>query len=455
MNLRRVCLLAAALLLLAACSSGRTDTVTTAGGPSGSTGGTTATAGCDGVDLTATDTGITADRITLQTIADTGSQAIPGMANGSIEAVRAWAQMLNEQGGLACRQIEIRTFDSKIDPNETRSGMVDACQNAFADVGDFTLAVADMTPIAECGPTGLPHVPAAAPSALVACNPSTFLAQGSGFACPPAQGARTFTVSSGLGDYLRQQVGGDAVGLFQVGYSSPAYLEIVMPQVVEMQAQGLSGDVHGAKGSDPQSAYTPAVAKMKATGAQFVFNNATFPSFLQLQAEAAAQGATVPHWICQATCYAPAYPKAAGPLATGVQVVLGQLPFEEAALNPELQTFVDRVQTHNTFSMGSWLSARLFQQAVEAVVAEDGPNGLTRQSILDALAQVRDFDASGLIGPVTPADRTPNLCSVIVTVNAAGGFDRAFPTEPGTLNCGTADQQTFDPVQAFSQGSAS
>jgi Periplasmic binding protein len=458
MNPRRLLLAGAiCLLLVAGCSSGRADSVTSAGGSSGGSG--SAAAGCSGVDLQATDTGITADTITVETIADVGSQAVPGMANGSLEAVRGWAALLNESGGLACRKIDVRAFDSKLDPNETRSGMVDACQNAFADVGDFTLAVADMTPLSECtdksgARTGQPHVTASAPSALVACNPTTFLAQGSNFSCPPGQGERSFTVSTGVGDYVRQEVGGDATGLFQVGYTSPAYLDVVMPQVQEMRAQGLTGDVHGAKGSDPQSAYTPAVQKMKAAGAQFVFNNATFPSFLQLQAEAAAQGASVPHWICQAVCYDQAYPKAAGPLATGVQVVIGQLPFEEADLNPEMKTFLDRVPTHNTFSMSSWLAARLFQKAVESVVATAGPNGLTRASLLDALGKVKDFDAGGMTSPTTPGAHSPGLCSVIMTVTAAGTFERTFPTQPGTLNCGKADTQKFDPVAAFSQGTA-
>ena len=225
-----------------------------------------------------------------------------------------------------------------------------------------------------------------------------------------------------------------------------------MPGIQELRHQGLSGKVVGARGSDPQSAYTPYVQEIKQSGAQFVYNVATFPSFLLLQSEAKAQGVTVPHWICAGSCYDPAYAKAAGDLAKGVQIVTGTLPFEEASTNQEMRTLTENVQTHNTFSMGAWLSARLFQAAVEAVVKKDGPNALTRKSVLDALQNLRDFDAGGLIGPVTPADRSASNCIIVLTVNGDGKFERVTPKEAGKFQCGKLERLTFDPVAAYSAG---
>ncbi|MBL7495073.1 ABC transporter substrate-binding protein [Frankia sp. CNm7] len=455
MKLQRLLVVGAAACLVAAgCSSGRDDAAVV--GAPGATASGSASAACDSADLQATDIGITKDTITIETVADVGSQAAPGIANGSLEAMKAWADVVNKSGGLACREVVIRTFDSKLDPGESRSGMVDSCQNAFADVGSFTLAVADVTPLAECvdgagKPTGQPQVPAVSTNALIACNKTTYLAQGITFSCPPSQGARTFTVGTSLGDYLRQVVGGDAHGQFQIGYTSPSFLDVTMPTVVQLRAQGLAGPVYGAKAADPQSAYTSVVQGMKSSGAQFVFANSTFPSFVQLQREAAAQGVEVPHWFCQGACYDPAYVKAAGDLAKGTEILLASLPFEEADVNEEMKTFVDNVDTHNTFAFSSWVAARLFQQAVEAVVTKDGPNGLTRASVLGALEAVKDFDAGGLIGPNTPSAHLPNLCVVAVKVGADGGFERVFPKEAGTLSCAGSGKQTFDPIAEFSR----
>lgn len=453
MKIRRLLAAGMACLLVAGCSSGRTDS----GASLGAEAGNAASADCAGAELKVTDTGITADTITIETVADVGSQVLPGLANGSLEAAKAWAAMVNKTGGLACRQVEVRTFDSKMDPNEARSGMVDACQNSLAMVGDTMIAVGDVTPIAECADaggqqTGLPHITASVAGSVVACNPTTYLALGGQFSCPPAQGERSFMVGTATGEYVRDLVGGPGQGFYVMGYSTPGILEVTLPPVQEMRSkQGLPGALVGVKGSDPQATYTPIVKRIQQSGAKFVYNIATFPSFVLLQSEAKAQGVTVPHWVCQ-TCYDPAYVKAAGDLAKGVEVVLSTLPFEEAATNEEMKAFTENVKTHNTFALTAWASARLFQKAVEDVVAKDGPNGLTRKALLAALESVRDFDAGGISGPVTPSEQKPSGCLVVMRVTDAGTFERVFPKEPGKLHCGSIESITFDPVKAYSAG---
>ena len=104
-------------------------------------GGSTSSASCSSTKLQATDVGVTPTTITVQIMADIGASAIPGMANGSVNAVKAWAALLNREGGLACRQVQVRVFDSKIDPTQSSAGYLDGCENAFAMVGTYALAV--------------------------------------------------------------------------------------------------------------------------------------------------------------------------------------------------------------------------------------------------------------------------------------------------------------------------
>jgi ABC-type branched-subunit amino acid transport system substrate-binding protein len=458
---RMLSVLAVAALVGAGCGGGtRGDEATGLGGeePAGAPGGARGGGdpACEGAEPEATEIGVTAEEITVTVMADTGSQAIPGMANGSVEAVEAWADLVNEQGGLACRQVEVRTHDSKINPDESRNGYVDGCQSSLAMVGTFALAVVDASPLAQCDdqagePTGLPEVTAVTQNVLHFCNPTTYAVGGQGQPCPPVEGRREFQVAAELGKYMSSALGDDAHGVYLVANTSPSTVASVMPQIRSLQDAGLAADAEaGAAGNDPQSHYTPYATTLADEGSNFVYNTATFPSFLQFRNEAAAQGDdSVEMWMCISTCYDPAFIDAGRDLAVGTQVVLSHLPFEEAGANEEMQTFVDRVDTHNTFSMQSWLAARLFETAVRQVAETEGPNGLTRASLLEALDGVRGFDAGGLIGPVTPSERLPPACIVIVEATE-DGFERVFPEEGGELSCGEHRPIELDPTTAFS-----
>jgi hypothetical protein len=457
----------AALVAATACGGGTRDDEATrlddqsGSGAAGDTGDDRGSANgaddaCEGVELEATEVGVSADTLTVTVMADTGAQAIPGLANGSVDAIEAWADLVNEQGGLACRQVEVRTYDSKLSPDESRNGYVDGCQSSFAMVGTYALTVVDATPLAECEDaageaTGLPEVAAVALNGPHYCNATTYIWTGSGQPCPPAEGSREVTVATELGEYMTAELGDDAHGVYLVATTSPSVIAASMPLVRQLEETGLDADLEaGAAGSDAQSHYTPFAATLADEQSTFVYNTASFPSFLQFRREAATQGDdSVEMWMCISTCYDPAFIEAGGDLAVGTQVVLTNLPFEEAAANEEMQTFVDRVETRNSFAVQSWISARLFEEAVHQVVEADGPNGLTRASLMDALDAVEDFDAGGLIGPSTPADKMPARCIMVVEAQADGTFARVFPEAEGELSCGEHTTVELDPATAF------
>ncbi len=456
---RTVAAVFATALLLAGCG-GAERTTADGGLGDGEAGGKepTSSSACEGVSLEATEIGVTEDTITVTIGADTGSQAIPGMANGSLEAIEAWADLVNEEGGLACRQIEVRTYDTKIDPTESRSAMLDACQNSVAMVGSFMLAVADATAVADCvdkngAKTGLPDIPAAILNPLHGCNETTFRSgPGSGDACPPKQGKRDIVQGLALGEALEEIVGEGASGGYMVANTSPVTIGSVIPAWRTLQTvQGFTSDGEiGSKGTDTQSHYTPLIQDMKEAGSTFGITSATFPSFIVALKEAAAQGLEDVRWVCQTTCYDPAFPKAAGPAATGVVAMLTSLPYEEASENEELQTFVDRVKTHNTFSQPTWVAARLFQKAVEEIVASEGPNAVTREAILTAMKGITEFDNDGMVAPFNPNDAAmPPKCVVAVEVQEDGTWQRVFPEAAGTFHCSGTETVTVDPVADF------
>ena len=93
-------LLLAAGLLAGACGRSGSDK---AAEPSGGGTATTAAADakCDGVTLEATDTGVTADTITIQVMADIGSPLAPGLFQGNVDAVKGFEGYINDMSGVA------------------------------------------------------------------------------------------------------------------------------------------------------------------------------------------------------------------------------------------------------------------------------------------------------------------------------------------------------------------
>src|SRR4051794_2702240 len=123
----------AIILVASACgrsgSSGTKDATTTTGGSS---------AGGSGA-LQASDVGVTATDITIEVMADVGSPLAPGLFQGNVDAVNAFAKYWNAHGGIGCRQVKVVTWDSKLSAEESKNGLITGCKNAFAMVGNNAL----------------------------------------------------------------------------------------------------------------------------------------------------------------------------------------------------------------------------------------------------------------------------------------------------------------------------
>jgi substrate-binding family protein len=420
------------------------------------TGGSTTSAACANTKLQATDIGVTPTTITVEIMADIGASSIPGMADGSVNAIKAWAALLNREGGLACRQVEVRVFDSKIDPTQSSAGYLDGCANAFAMVGTYALAVSDVSTLDTCKDkngvaTGLPETPGVALNPLQACNKTDFLYGSTGAPCPAGTGTQTFTETSVYNQYIAQALGSSTHGTYYVALTPPVIKDSAVPSYLYIQQHGAKADqMVGLPATATQANFTPIISKMVSSKSQFYFSDSVFTTFLEAKAEAAAQGVSSKVlWLCETTCYDPAFAKAGGAAAVGTKVAIDTLPFSESNVNAEMHTFVTNVPDPDSFAMESWLGARLFQTAVQNLVAAKGPNALTRANILTALGQVKNFTDGGIIGPVTPSQHTPSNCIVVLNTNANGTFTRVWPAKPGTLACGTTGTISVNPDTAF------
>lgn len=407
-------------------------------------GTATAQSGGSGEAPTATDVGITADEIRIGVIADTGSPLAPGLFQGSVEAVTAWADWMNEKnGGLAGREIKVDVYDSGLDPNKSRNAIIEACEKDFALVGTSAIFVFNTDDLTGCKDatgtaTGLPDFPVLTTEVAHQCSPVSFPINPPILQCDTKDdNPQTYKGSLNATNYLLKKLGKNSLhGLYVYPSDLKASKDSWIPQYEAYQEKGIEQDAtFDISSRAPQSAYTPLIQSIKDNSSTYATQGGTANIMVSLMKEAKLQGVdSVEAWVCALQCYDDTILEA--PETEGLYVSLLFLPFEEAKSNKMLATFLKEVGPDKAdgFAAQAWAAAVLFGESVEAAVAEGGDNALTRASVLTGVQGIQDFDAEGMIGTITPAERTPTQCVIVEQVQS-GEFVRLFPKKKGTFDC--------------------
>jgi len=393
-------------------------------------------------------------------MADVGSPLAPGLFQGNIDAIKAFANYVNANGGIACRKLVVRTWDSKLDPTEAEDGQIDSCANAFAMVGTNALFNPNVTPMTDCvdkagRPTGLPDLAAVAADASEECAPTAFVIPGVADKCPIASGVRSIVVPVGpIKWQLKQHPG--LHGLFLVAGDLPSTVQVETPTILADQETGMVWDgTPKVSGADSQSAYTPRVQLAITKGSTYVYDGSNDVAMVRMRKEALAQGLTsVKVWDCSIACYTQAFLAEGGSAVNGTYVSMGFLPFEEASYNAEDQAYVNAVGLAKVDSFGAeaWQAGVAFQTAVNMIVAKDGPNAITRATFMQTLRSLQNFSANGWTGPKSFEASGPgsiSSCFLILQVQD-DKFVRVYPTKPGTMECSPSNlvSVSIDPVAA-------
>lgn len=450
-------------VVAAACGGGKTtDSGGTGGGttaPSGPTTTTDATAAkCKSEPLQASEVGVTADTITIAVIADTGSPLRPGLFQGSVDSLKAWAEYKNANGGVACRKVAVKAYDSFLSPVNSKNALASACTTAFADVGTTALFLNDMSPAEGCkdkagAATGLPDLAVLQTEPVQQCSKISFAVLPGAGSCPySGSGERTFRVADGPFKWYFQKYGADGLhGVWIIPADLPSTISSSMPGFRYSQQLGIKKDAEfGASGLSPQSAYTPFVQAMKNAKSTYARNGLDYKGTVYMRKEAQAQGVnTVKVWDCSVQCYDPRLIKEGGSAVDGQYTWLTVLPFEDKGSNQTLDNFLQYDKKPDGFGLQAWAAAELFARAANQVVSEQGPNALTRANLLTAVKGIHDFDAGGLIPKTDVGGKMGSPCFIMMQVQN-GKFVRLDPTQPGTFNCNsTAGTITLDPIKAF------
>jgi ABC-type branched-subunit amino acid transport system substrate-binding protein len=391
----------------------------------------------------ADDVGITDSEIRLAVIADVDTSIQPGLFQKSVDAMKAWAELVNKDGGIAGRKVVIDFIDSKLNPNETRNAIIKACADDFAMVGGQALFLNNVDDMVACknkagDAIGIPDMPGNALDNTQSCSPVTYLATALGAYCATRdQHPQTYTVQQG--DYLYyMKKYKDLHGIWTIPGDLKATKNAVLPTAQAGVDLGIKKDGEGfydVFSRDPQSAMTPIVQTIKQNNSTFAKNGGN--KMADLRKEATLQGAnSVKVWACNQACYAQLTVEQGGADVNDTQILLSTIPFySEYKSNPTLKKLVAAVGGIDNVdfnSVSALVAALLFQDAAEKAVANGGT--LTRQSLFDALKQETKFDADGIIGPTDIAGKQPSPC-IVMTQIKDGKFVRTYPKKVGTFDC--------------------
>jgi ABC-type branched-subunit amino acid transport system substrate-binding protein len=417
----------------AGATGGRTATGTAGGGTSAGGGGasagapggaTTPGAGGEGAVAPtqpeggnggATDIGITEDRIIIGNVS-TLSGPVPGLFRGALVGVQAWAAMVNSQGGIDGRLIEVRSGDDALDSGRNKAQHLALKNEVFAFVGSFS--VTDDGGASELAGTNIPDV--GNPLAPARFNlPNNFSP------APLAPGWET-----GPARYYINQFGPEPVRRVALFVSAVETARIsARRERAVLESLGYEF-VYTREVQPNEPNYTGDVIQMRSAGVQAVMWEGQADQIADLVNAMADQGFEVPLLNPGSTAYSEAFLEQAGAAAEGARIDVthalylgGDADVPEVALFREWMERVDPDQDVDLFALFGWASARMFEQAIR----DAGP-ALTRDGVLAALGNITSFDANGLLAPSNPAGKVPTNCFLIIRVEN-GEFVREHPQQ--------------------------
>jgi ABC-type branched-subunit amino acid transport system substrate-binding protein len=392
----------------------------------------------------ATDIGITEDEIRVAVVADVESPLSPGLFQSQVDAVNAYADYVNDRGGIAGRDLVVDFFDSKLSGDEARNATIRACAEDFAMVGTAVVFMTNVDDMVQCpdasgAVTGLPDLNTFSQEVVHQCSPVSYSVSPPQLDCATKdESTKTYRASMGqMRYYVKQNKGlhGVCIGpndLKSTSITGRVHCAAARKVGVEHDGEGW----YGVSARAPQTALTPIVAAAKSTGATY-FNTLLGPAqVVSLRKEAKLQGLnSVEVWDCSRSCYSKQFLEG-GADVEDHYVFLNTLPLEETKHNKALAAYRKSVgpDKADAFGATAWAAAILFHETIDKLVERDGVNGITRQKFLEEVARTHAFDADGMLATTDVGARIPSSCYFLSQVRD-GKYVRVNPKKKGTFDC--------------------
>jgi hypothetical protein len=395
--------------------------------------------GADGetVTLEAGEIGVSEDTITIAVYAAVDNPFAPGLAEGNRDGVYIWRDWINQNCGLAGRNVEVEFYDTKLDIGGTEfpAAQAAACPSALMFVGGYELFDGNVDNMRACADstgaaTGMPDLVVVQGEPAHYLNPTTF-------------GILPSSFVAGLWDAGGEQYITETVGPLRGVFLIPNDLPSAQNSSIALFQASIEGgpvtEVQSFDVGGREENYDPFTQALIDGDANYARSGLAVNSTVRWHQNVAQLAPDLDiTWGCSTQCYDPNLFAAGNDIVEGQYTWLLNLPFEEASLNPYMQAYVDIAAEgdYKVDGLGfqAFVASLAFQEVVERIVEADGPNAITRVSLLDQLANLHDYDAHGLIGPTDVGGRVPSGCQIVMQAQG-GAFVRVHPPEPGTFDC--------------------
>lgn len=396
-------------------SSGTSGSGGSAAGGGGDTGGAAASGTC--TPQPTDEVGVTDTEITIANVA-TISGPIAGFGQTAQNAVKAYVNYINSQGGVCGRSIVLATADDRLDTATNRSETQRLSESALGFVGG--ISVVDDGGAAVLQGTDIPDVTLAIGRVRGALpnnfSPNPIPASGNG-------------ASAALAYFASQGVTSAAIvypAQADARSSGQAYL-------VDLASAGIT-DVDQYEVAITETNYVNVAQQIENAGSQLVITTLEVSGMSKLaQAfEQIGYHPQVPFYGAQA--YGGQFIPLAGSAAEGTTLAVTFSIFEDAANVPAMATFLEWYQRTapgsdpDFFSIMGWAATDML---VDAIADTNG--NPTRANVLAALQTQTSYDGDGFLAPRNPPGKEIGGCFAVITVEN-GQWRRVEPAA-GFLNC--------------------
>lgn len=373
-----------------------------------------------GFDASASkETGVSADKIKIGVISDrSGPVKLPTVSID--ESVQAFVAYCNGLGGINGRKLDLVTYDSKL--FDGLASAKQACNdNLFALVGSgVVFDDLGAQAIIDCGLVEVPAYTATATKAgadrLVQPLPNP-----------------TYTFPTGASEYLASKFPEAVKKTGAISSSQVATAWDQLRRLKEAWTQVGYDFVYTGDTGLSQTSYSAEALDMKKKGVRAVTMVSATSETAKLLRDMKAQSFKPDFVLLGAQYYDPELLSEPG--SEGAYIEMNTVPFEEADDVPAMKQFLDTYAKIDTKVEPTSLGVQAFSAGLLfATAAKAAGSDLTRDSLLDELHKVHDWDGGGLHMKANPGENKRAVCYLVMRVKG-GKFVREAPAEPGTFTC--------------------
>lgn len=369
--------------------------------------------------------GLSNDTIRLAVIFDdeTQGQADQLFRDGWLGAL-AWAQEVNDNGGLGGRLVEVVPIDSRL--FDHRSALEQVCQgDFFAIVGSHSLGDADGAELLGTEDCNIADFAGQVYGSRRAASPVTLLSN------PFLNDVR----QAGPARYLVEAFPEAAQNLGLLRYfaldlerANERQREMLLAQGMEVVFE-LPVDLQ----EDPADRIVLRWAELGAESLVWVADPGRLIELLEVFEEPPG------FVLCEWGCYSQQFLIDGGEAVEGVYTWIAHSPFESPNARGDLFLYRANLASvapdagWSEVGLQSWMAGRLFEAAFNSLI-EAEPEAPTREQLIRVAQEIDFYTANGVLSATNPAGGEPTPCFVLMVVRN-GRWEQEHPVPPRDKDC--------------------